>query len=275
METSSETKQEKMNKDVLKEIEKNGKPDARFYAEFMSKCGFETLSEMQDGLKVWYLRKRPGCKGASHVTLAFRHDYDMLLLSYPHPFDCREIKQSFLFDVNKFMFAYNEAKKCNQTSGEYFLKFEDVFFNIAYPKANKFIRFIFETFQINPTIVRRCVKQNKNLKRKIDLEPKNSRYFEFLGLERKIIQHRVQKCENGAEMKVDVEKERFALANMRAAIKNGAIKHDYNYFKQYLEGYVDYQRSHYNYNQIGRKKENKLLDTFIKKVLQYQKDNNL
>ena len=276
MKTSSEEIQEKMNEDVLKQIEAEGKPNAKFYAQFMSKCGFETLPTIEGGLKVWYLRKRPGCKGASHVTLTFRHDYDKLLLSYPHPFDCREMKQSFLFDVNDFLFAYTNSRKSNQLSdSQYFVKFEDIFFNSAYPKANKFIRFIFEAFQITPTIVHRCIRQNKNLKRKIDLEPKNCQYFAFLGLERKFIHHRAKKRENGAEKRVDVEKERVALSNMRSAIKNGAIRHDYNYFHQYLEAYIDYQRSHYNYHSIGKRKEEMLLDTFIKKVVQYQKDNNL
>lgn len=261
-----------------KDIMKTGFIGNEVFVRFMSKCGYSTVPTMQDGIQVWTLEKHKGCKGKSFVYLSFIHEDDVIRLTYPHPLDSKEIRQWFDFDANAFMFAYAESRKCNQTADDgYFMKFEDIFFNLKYTKANKYVRFIFKVFAINPTIIRKCVRQNKNLKRKIDLEVKNRQYFEFLGLERKILYRDTEKALKRAEngVKIDYEAERIAKLNMRAAIKNGAINHDYNYFKWYLSGYIDYQRSHHIYKHVGKRTENRLLNAFIKKVLDYQRENNL
>lgn len=248
------------------------------FIRFMHRCGYKTIptqveGEREDGSKcyktVWALEKLPGCKGASHVTLAFMKDKDRLRLSYPHPYDCREIQQCFEFDVIPFLHAYDEAKYKRSTPKDWYLSFDNAFFDLVYPKANQYVRFIFKVFAINPTIVRRCVRQNKGLKRKIDLEVKNSRYFEFLGLERKIIKVGYQKRENG--LKIDVEKEQIAKRNMDVAVKNAAKFYDLNFFKQYLDSYIDLQRARKNYGNVSKRTEQNLLDEFCKKVKELQK----
>lgn len=247
------------------------------FVRFMSRCGFKTVSEKVEGQKddgticfktVWSLSKLPGCKGSSHVSLAFLKDEQKLRLTYPHPLDCREINQIFDFDVNVFLYAYNEAKFKRYTPKDYYMSFDNAFFELNYPKANKYVRFIFHVFSISPTIVKRCVRQNKGLKRKIDLEVKNSQYFEFLGLERKIIHTGGQKRQNG--LKIDVEREQLAKRNMDSAVKNAAKFYNLNYFKQYIEGYIELQRARKIYRVVSKKIENELFEEFKQKVKNMQ-----
>ena len=268
----------------VNEILKDSKEplNKEIFVRFMKRCGYETVStqtegEREDGTKcfktVWTLKKLPGCKGASHVSLTFLKDKQVLRLSYPHPFDCREINQLFDFDANVFLYAYEESKYKRSTPKDEYMSFEDLFFKLNYPKANQFIKFIFYVFSINLTVVRNCIKQNKNLKRKIDLEVKNSRYFEFLGLERKIIKPTVKNTENG--LKIDVEMEQRAKLNMYAAVKSGAIYYDLNYFKQYVQAYSELQRARKIYKAVSKRVENKLFDEYCKKVKDYQNQNGI
>lgn len=275
-ETESERRMSMRTSQILKES--NNASGKEEFVRFMKRCGFKTVSSQVEGVRedgsicsktVWELEKLPGCKGASNVSLTFLKDEQKLRLSYPHPLDCREIRQFFDFDVSVFLYAYGDGKYERSTPKDYYMSFQDTFFELNYPKANKFVRFCFYVFSINPTIVKRCVRQNKGLKRKIDLEPKNSRYFEFLGLERKIIHTKGQKRENG--LKIDVEKEQLAKRNMEACIKNAAIYFDLNYFKGYLEAYIDLQRARRVYANVSKRKEQILLEEFSQKVRDVQK----
>lgn len=264
----------------LSDGQSNEKKDV--FVRFMKRCGYETVpsqveGEKEDGTKcsktVWTLKKLSGCKGASHVSLSFIKEKDKLRLSYPHPFDSREINQIFEFDVIPFLHAYEDSKFQRFTPKDWYLSFDDLFFKTLYPNANQFVRFIFRTFAINPSVVRKCVRQNKGLKRKIDLEVKNSRYFEFLGLERKIIRGEGQ---NGLKLaKIDVEMEQRAKLNMFAAIKNAAIYYDLNYFKQYLQAYSEFQRANKIFTPLSKRSENSLFEDFSKKVEDYQKQNGI
>jgi hypothetical protein len=263
--------------EILKDsVEPVGK---EIFVRFMKRCGYLTIPEQVEGERadgskcfktVWTIQKLPGCKGASHVSLSFIKSTDKLRLSYPHPYDGREISQHFDFDVVPFLHAYEESKYKRSTPKDWYLSFEDTFFNMTYPKANKFIRFIFDVFSITPSIVKKCVRQNKNLKRKIDLEVKNRRYFEFLGLERKIIHPGVKNAEK--EAKIDVELEQLAKKNMIAAVNNGAKNYDLNYFKQYVMAYIDLCKSRRIYGNVSKRLENKLFEEYCKKVKDVQKN---
>ena len=81
-------------------------------------------------------------------------------------------QQSFDFDFYDFILAFEQKKFKHDTSKFDYLNFIDSFQSITHQKLNERVKFVFNFFYINPTILKNAIHQNKKLKRKITLMPK-------------------------------------------------------------------------------------------------------
>lgn len=81
-------------------------------------------------------------------------------------------QQSFDFDFYDFILAFEQKKFKHDTSKFDYLNFIDSFQNITHQKLNERVKFVFNFFYINPTILKNAIHQNKKMKRKITLMPK-------------------------------------------------------------------------------------------------------
>lgn len=168
-------------------------------------------------------------------------------------------QQQFRFDLNEFLYAYNNSKAKRSTPKDSYTPFDFLFFDECYPKAasNKFVRFIFDCFIINPSVI------NKASNKKVRLLPKKSAVLSKLNI---IVPRGVKGGAGSASSVgdvgvVDVEECNF---NMNLAIKKAASSSSYMFFEQFLSAFCELNGL--DSNKLGVRKKNAIFKKFVDSV---------
>ena len=195
-------------------------------------------------------------------SLSYDSDSGFLILDYFGPVDFGQ--QSFRFAPDEFLYAYDKAKYKHNISKFEYLPFDFYFFEESYPKAakNKYLRFIFDCFIINPSLIKKVMSLNKSLHRKVKLKPKKSAVLQYLNI---VVPKRstadVGKVNSSSERCVDIDVIESCNYNMSLAIKKAAQSFTYAFFDSYLSAYCEL-----NSLDVGRLSKRKYEDIFKKFV---------
>ena len=161
----------------------------------------------------------------SSPSLSFSPRLGLINLSYPGPSNYGQ--QKFSFDPQLFVSAFNLSK----SSG---IPFDELFFDEYYPKANKTVRSIFSLFLINPTVIRKTVRLNTSIHRKLPLAPSKVAILAFLDIPR----HRSAPNLNPNNNRVSVYSFPFLDDPVLIGIvRKTALLCDFNLFDEYLSAY--------------------------------------
>lgn len=160
-------------------------------------------------------------------SIAYEKTYDRFVLNYLAPSNMG--MQHFYFDGNNFCSCYNQNG--NENLDSFFFRFN----------ANSYVRLIFYAFQINPTVLHKAYRQNKNLKRKIDLEVKKKAIFWIFEENRYIYFKEAQKREIKPELVTQDNVDSIAncIKNMSSAIDQAIKSYDLSYFDLYFENALE------------------------------------
>lgn len=141
------------------------------FFQFLKDCGFRTKNG--NSLNDFFLKfpdKLP--------SVSFDKSNQSFVLYYPGPADFGQ--QSFSFDYDHFVLAFNQAKFKHDTPKYYYSDFISSFSAISGSPLNQRVIWTFSCFSISPTILHKAIHQNKKLKRKIHLLPKWSKIYKLL-----------------------------------------------------------------------------------------------
>lgn len=88
--------------------------------------------------------------------------------------------QYFDFDFYDFLLAFEQKKFKHSTPKNDYSDFISSFTSISNSRLNDRVKFVFNFFYINPTVLKKAIHQNKKMKRKITLKPNLNKLFKAL-----------------------------------------------------------------------------------------------
>lgn len=208
--------------------------------------------------------------------LSFNKKNQNLVLYYPGGFDFGQ--QQFVFEIDDFLDAFQNAKFKKYISKFQYLDFDKIFFDKYYPNANQRVKLIFKYFSITPSLVNKVVHQNKKNNRKARIGFKTAEILRGLNLyEKKGNGGNRGKRErlkgiNDVEIRSNIAnaddiEQKQQKNNMDIAVRNAAKFFDFNFFEQYKIAYLSLNSLKF----LPHRKELALFDYFKKQVLILQK----
>lgn len=100
-----------------------------------------------------------------------------LVLFYNGPKDLGQL--SFSFEYDELILAFNQKKFKHDTPKLYYSDFVSSFQSFFIQPFNPFLKLVLSCFSLTPTVAKKAVHQNKNIKRKITLYPKMISVFKL------------------------------------------------------------------------------------------------
>lgn len=197
-------------------------------------------------------------------SLHFDSSSGSLVLSYLGPDDFG--MQSFRFAPSEFLYAYNNSRYKHFTPKADYTPFDFLFFDECYPKAsgNKFVRFVFQCFIINPSLIKKVISA-PNKHRKFKLAPKKSAILSYSNI---IVPKNSNK---GATKKISLDPSLVELCNynMNLAISKSARSFSYMFFDSFLSSFCEL--NNLNPNSLSKRRYNAIFKKFVDAVDNFNK----
>ena len=201
-------------------------------------------------------------------SLIYSPSLNKIILYYQGPNNYGQ--QSFSFNAEDFLYAYSQSRYKSSTPKSDYQSFQDIFFQ-DYPQANQYVRFVFNNFNINPTIIKRLSSRKSHSR--LVLSPSNRSIVAHLGLSSAKFHSRLESSKNSLfKLSPDYQDELLRIShNMNQCVRLAADSFDLSYFENYLSFYKELRSLNHLSTHLSDKQISNLLLSFSDKVDKLQK----